>query len=87
MKEFRYTGTHAEHLDNGAPIEPGAYTGPINEKASGNARLVRDGLLLEVPKGTFDAAQENSAQLSAVTVKDDPERSTDPDHPENEEND
>lgn len=85
MKEFRYTGDHAEHLDNGAPVEPGAYTGLINEKASGNARLIRDGLLTEVPKGTFDAAQEDAAKLSAATLVDDPE--ADPDKTNEQEDD
>lgn len=55
MKEFRFIGNHAEHLDNGAPIEPGGYTGPINERAPQNASLIRDGQLVEVSTGTADA--------------------------------
>lgn len=64
MKEFRYVGTHAETLDNGRPIEPGEFTGPINERATKNKQLVDDGLLLEVADGTAEAEPEPSEETS-----------------------
>jgi hypothetical protein len=55
VKEFRFIGQAADQLDNGRPVEPGDYTGPINAKAPQNARLIREGQLLEVPDGTAEA--------------------------------
>lgn len=54
MKEYRYIGSHAVELEGGRPLAPGEYTGPIEEKATHNAILIEDGMLVEVDKGTAD---------------------------------
>lgn len=70
MKEFRFIGDHAETLDNGRPVGPGEYTGSINEKASKNAQLIRDGVLIEVPMGAAEMiANADSTDDMSVAVK------------------
>jgi hypothetical protein len=53
VKEYRFIGSHPDTLDGGRPIEPGEFTGPIDESAPQNADLLDAGVLLEVPKGTY----------------------------------
>jgi hypothetical protein len=54
VKEYRFIGSHPETLDGGRPIEPGEFTGPIDEKLPQNEHLVDSGALLTVPDGTYD---------------------------------
>jgi hypothetical protein len=63
MKEYRYIGQQADYLESGAPLEPGAYTGPINDKAKHNALMIRDGRLIEVPEGTAEAHANGDTEL------------------------
>lgn len=70
MREFRFIGSAADTLENGRPVEPGEYTGPINEKAPKNAQLRRDGLLLEVPDGTAQAHEDGDTELVSSLTRD-----------------
>jgi hypothetical protein len=74
VKEFRYIGSHAETLENGRPIASGDYTGAINEKAKKTRQLVDDGLLIEVPDGTAEAAQkaDEAARAQAEEEQENP---------------
>lgn len=68
MKEFRFIGQAADTLENGRPVEPGEYTGPIDESAPKSEQLINDGLLLEVPNGTADAyAAGDESKISKLT--------------------
>jgi hypothetical protein len=53
VEEFRFTGSHADELEGGRPIEPGEFTGPIDSSQPKNKSLIDDGLLVSVPGGTF----------------------------------
>lgn len=69
MKEFRFIGSHADELDDGRPLEPGMYTGPIDERAAKNDQLIESGVLIPVPKGTADKAEK--ANAAATSTHDD----------------
>lgn len=67
MKEFKFIGQHPDELEGGRVVEPGEYTGPINERAKQNKRLINDELLIEVPDGTAqEVADANEAAAAAV---------------------
>lgn len=67
MEEFKFVGSHADELENGRPIEPGEYTGPINERAKKNKQLIDEGMLLPVEAGTAKAVAElNAAAAPSV---------------------
>lgn len=66
MKEFRYTGLHADELDGGRPLAPGDYTGPISERSPKNKSMIADGVLLPVEDGTYDKVE---AINTAATAK------------------
>lgn len=55
MKEFRYVGHTPTDLDGGRPIEPGEFTGPIDEELPQNKRMIEEGLLIEAPHPDSEA--------------------------------
>jgi hypothetical protein len=48
---FRYVGTHVGDLHDGSPLEPGEFVQLDDDAITDphNARLISEGLLLEVP--------------------------------------
>lgn len=69
MDEYRFVGSHPDELDGGRPLAPGEFTGPIEiiddpeheDHTPKNAHLLADGYLIQVPSGSFKAAQKAAA--------------------------
>jgi hypothetical protein len=84
LKEYRFTGDHAESLEGGRMIGSGEFTGPIDPTLPQNKQLLDQGLLQEVPNGTFDEFQpdvpdnepDNDAELTPAE-----DTEPDPDNP------
>lgn len=66
VREFRYIGSSQFTLDDGSKVDPGQYTGPIDDTTPLNSAAVAAQTLLPVASGTFAAVYGAGGNASRV---------------------